>query len=57
MVPLAEMFGYATSSSGRGTFTMKFDHYEEFQNTLGFKKMVANKLGKYLKIFKCYVKY
>ena len=33
MVPLAEMFGYATSlrsnTQGRGVFTMVFDHYEE----------------------------
>ncbi len=33
MVPLAEMFGYATSlrsnTQGRGTFTMELDHYEE----------------------------
>ena len=33
MVPLAEMFGYATSlrsnSQGRGNFVMTFDHYEE----------------------------
>jgi elongation factor G len=32
MVPLAEMFGYATDlrsmTQGRGTFTMEFDHYE-----------------------------
>ena len=31
-VPLAEMFGYATTlrsaTQGRGTFTMTFDHYE-----------------------------
>ncbi len=31
-VPLAEMFGYATTlrsaTQGRGTFTMEFDHYE-----------------------------
>lgn len=33
MVPLSEMFGYATSlrssTQGRGVFTMQFDHYEE----------------------------
>ena len=33
MVPLSEMFGYATSlrsnTQGRGTSTMEFDHYEE----------------------------
>ena len=33
MVPLSEMFGYATSlrsnTQGRGQFTMTFDHYEE----------------------------
>ena len=33
MVPLSEMFGYATSlrsnSQGRGNFTMTMDHYEE----------------------------
>jgi elongation factor G len=32
-IPLAEMFGYATSlrslTEGRGIFTMEFDHYEE----------------------------
>ncbi|MBU3922743.1 elongation factor G, partial [Patescibacteria group bacterium] len=33
LVPLAEMFGYATQirsmSQGRGSFTMEFDHYEK----------------------------
>ena len=33
MVPLSEMFGYATSlrsnTQGRGNFTMVLDHYEE----------------------------
>lgn len=33
IVPLAEMFGYATSlrsrTQGRGVYTMQFDHYEE----------------------------
>ena len=32
-VPLAEMFGYATDlrskTSGRASYTMSFDHYEE----------------------------
>jgi elongation factor G len=31
MVPMAEMFGYATdlrsATQGRGVFTMEFDHY------------------------------
>ena len=32
MVPLSEMFGYATDirtlTSGRGSFSMQFEHYE-----------------------------
>src|SRR5829696_2717965 len=38
MVPLAEMFGYATDvrsmTQGRATFTMQFDHYEEVPATI-----------------------
>jgi elongation factor G len=37
-VPLAEMFGYATDlrslTSGRATYTMQFDHYEELPSGL-----------------------
>ena len=37
-VPLAEMFGYATSirslTQGRGTFSMDFDHYEVVPNNI-----------------------
>ena len=38
MIPLGEMFGYATSlrsmSQGRATFSMEFDHYEEAPNNI-----------------------
>ena len=38
MVPLSEMFGYATSlrsaTQGRATFTMEFDHYEPVSDNL-----------------------
>ena len=38
MVPLGEMFGYATGlrsmSQGRATFTMEFDHYAEAPNNI-----------------------
>ena len=38
MVPLAEMFGYATtlrsSTQGRGVFTMTFDHYEDVPKSI-----------------------
>jgi len=37
-VPLAEMFGYATTlrskTQGRGTYTMLFDHYEPVPNSV-----------------------
>ncbi len=38
LVPMAEMFGYATVlrsiTQGRGTFTMEFDHYEPVPDDL-----------------------
>ena len=38
MVPLAEMFGYATDirskTQGRGTFSMEFEHYEPMPNNI-----------------------
>lgn len=38
MVPLSEMFGYATSlrsnTQGRGTFSMVFDHYEDVPKSI-----------------------
>jgi elongation factor G len=38
MVPLAEMFGYATdlrsASQGRGAFTMEFDHYAQVSESV-----------------------
>ena len=49
MVPLAEMFGYATSlrsnSQGRGNFTMTLDHYEEVPKNIAeeiIKKISIN---------------
>jgi elongation factor G len=42
-IPLAEMFGYInflrSATSGRGTFTMEFDHYEEVSAGLVDKLM------------------
>jgi elongation factor G len=38
LVPLAEMFGYATdlrsNTKGRGVFTMEFDHYERVADSV-----------------------
>ena len=38
MIPLSEMFGYATTlrsaSQGRGTFSMTFDHYEDVPKSI-----------------------
>ena len=43
MVPLAEMFGYATelrsASKGRGVFSMEFDHYAKVSKSVA-KEMV-----------------
>ena len=48
-VPLSEMFGYATglrsSTQGRGTFTMTFDHYEEVPKAI-YQQITEERLGK-----------
>ena len=45
-VPLAEMFGYATSlrsnTQGRANYTMQFDHYESVPNSI-LEKVIGNK--------------
>ena len=45
MVPLAEMFGYATelrsATKGRGAFTMEFDHYSKVSEELSQKIVVG----------------
>ncbi|MBD8070955.1 elongation factor G [Bacillus sp. PS06] len=47
MVPLSEMFGYATSlrsnTQGRGVFTMHFDHYEEVPKSVSEEIIKKNK--------------
>ena len=48
MVPLSEMFGYATAlrsnTQGRGNFTMEFDHYEEVPRNI--TEEIIKKSGK-----------
>ncbi|EGQ24693.1 elongation factor G [Mammaliicoccus sciuri] len=47
MVPLAEMFGYATAlrsnTQGRGVFSMVFDHYEEVPKSVAEEVIKKNK--------------
>ena len=49
MVPLAEMFGYATSlrsnSQGRGNFTMTLDHYEEVPKNIAEEIIKKNSIN------------
>ncbi|RLL40757.1 elongation factor G [Oceanobacillus piezotolerans] len=48
MVPLSEMFGYATAlrsnTQGRGTYTMHFDHYEEVPKSIG-EEIIKKNVG------------
>ena len=47
-VPLAEMFGYATTlrslTQGRGTFIMKFSHYEEVPQQIA-EKIIGDRMA------------
>ena len=47
MVPLAEMFGYATAlrpnTQGRGVFSMTFDHYEDVPKSISEEIIKKNK--------------
>jgi len=47
MVPLAEMFGYATAlrsnTQGRGVFSMSFDHYEDVPKSVAEEVIKKNK--------------
>ncbi|MGL4624028.1 MAG: elongation factor G [Culicoidibacterales bacterium] len=49
MVPLSEMFGYATSlrsmTQGRGTYTMVFDHYQEVPKSIA-EEVIKKAQGK-----------
>ena len=46
MVPLSEMFGYATDlrsrTQGRGNYSMEFDHYEQVPNSIA-EKVIGKK--------------
>ncbi|MGB9667876.1 MAG: elongation factor G [Thermosulfidibacteraceae bacterium] len=50
LVPLAEMFGYATTlrslTQGRGSFVMQFDHYEEVPANLAQQIIGSRKSSK-----------
>ncbi|MCL5428904.1 MAG: elongation factor G [Chloroflexi bacterium] len=46
MIPLSEMFGYATelrsATKGRGAFTMEFDHYQQVSSSLAEELIKSN---------------
>jgi elongation factor G len=48
MVPLAQMFGYATdlrsATQGRATYTMTFDHYEQIPKSVS-EEIIAKVKG------------
>ena len=49
LVPLAEMFGYATTlrslTQGRGTYTMQFSHYEEVPSNV-VQEVIGKRMAK-----------
>jgi elongation factor G len=49
MVPLGEMFGYATDlrskTQGRGTYVMQFSHYEEASKSIS-EEIVTKRQGR-----------
>jgi elongation factor G len=49
LVPLAEMFGYATQlrslTQGRATYTMQFDHYSEVPRNIA-DEVIARARGR-----------